>query len=97
MEEIKEKLKKIENSLEDHTKILSNVDKTLALQAQQLEHHIHRTDIAEDNMVMLRHEFKPIQKHVELINGLAKIIALIGTIIGISYYGTQVVRLWFGL
>lgn len=83
--EVKEQLDDIEATLNEHTKILSSVDKTLALQAQQLENHIKRTQIAEENLELLRLEFKPIQRHVEFVNGLSKLVTLLGTISGIVY------------
>lgn len=83
--DIKEQLNDIENKLDEHTKILSSVDKTLALQAQQLEQHMMRTQLAEENLEILRKELKPVQKHVEFINGLSKLITLAGTVIGIIY------------
>ena len=76
MKEIKDKLKDIDDKLDEHTKILASVDKTLALQAQQLETHMRRTAVAEENLDLLRQEFKPVQGHVEFVNKLSKLVAL---------------------
>lgn len=85
MQDIKDKLDAIESKMDEHTKILSSVDKTLALQAQQLENHIKRTQAAEDNLDLLRKEFKPVQRHVEFINDLSKLVTFLGVIAGIAY------------
>lgn len=80
VKEIKDQLKAIDDKLEEHTKILSSVDKTLALQAQQLEVHMRRTAALEENVDILRQEFKPVQGHVDFINKLSKLIALIAAV-----------------
>lgn len=79
MDDTNTKLDKIEETLVEHTKILASIDKTLALQAQQLELHIKRTDIAEENLELIRKEFKPIQTRDAVVNALFKIfVALCG-------------------
>ncbi len=85
MQDIKDKLNIIEAKVDEQAKILASVDKTLALQAQQLENHIKRTELAEANIALLRKEFKPVQRHVEFLNDISKLITLIGVIAGIAY------------
>lgn len=92
MKEIKDKLKGIEDKLDEHTKILASVDKTLALQAQQLEQHMRRTDLAEENIKMLREEFKPVEGHVEFVNKLAKLVALTAGIASAVFAGIEVIK-----
>lgn len=89
--DIKQQLDDVESKLDEHTRILASIDKTLALQAQQLELHIKRTDIAEANLKLLRDEFKPVQAHVNFINGLSKLVVLIGVIAGIVHVVWQIV------
>lgn len=72
MDDTNKKLDQIEETLVEHTKILASIDKTLALQAQQLELHIKRTNLAEENMELLRKEFKPIQTRDAIMNALVK-------------------------
>lgn len=92
MKEIKEKLKGIEERLDEHTKILASVDKTLALQAQQLEQHMRRTDLAEENIKMLREEFKPVEGHVIFINKLSKLFTLTIASASALFAGIEVVK-----
>jgi chromosome segregation ATPase len=82
MDDLKDTLDKVEGTLDEHTKMLNSIDKTLALQAQQLAQHIKRTDLAEENINMLRSELKPVKAHVDFINGLSKLITLVCVIIG---------------
>lgn len=39
--------------------------------------HIKRTDQNEENMAMLREEFKPVKSHVTFMNNTAKVIAIV--------------------
>ena len=91
--DVRDQLNDIETEVKEHTKILASVDKTLALQAQQLEQHMLRTQIAEENIEMLRQEFKPIQDQSKFIKSLMKLIAWVaaasaffGGVISSIYY-----------
>ena len=42
-----------------------------------LAKHIYRTDIAEENLKILRNELKPVEKHVERMNGGLKLLSVI--------------------
>jgi chromosome segregation ATPase len=90
MDDVNKRLDLINDKLEEHTKILSSVDKTLALQAQQLEQHMKRTDIAEENLAMLRGELKPLERHVELVNSLVKGVSLVGAAAAGVYYTLKI-------
>jgi chromosome segregation ATPase len=92
VKEIRDKLKDIEDKLDEHTKILASVDKTLALQAQQLEQHMLRTNLAEENLQMLREEFKPVEGHVEFVNKLSKLIALMVAAASAFFGAIEVVK-----
>ena len=59
---INKKLDAIDSRLAAHEVILSSIDKTLALQAQNIEHHIKRTDTAEENLELLRGVIKPLEQ-----------------------------------
>jgi hypothetical protein len=97
MDEINKKLDRIEEVQTEQNKSLSNIDKTLALQAQQIEHHIKRTDVAEENIILLRADLKPIQKHVDFVNAFLKITAGLGSLVVFVYYVSQLIKLWFKL
>jgi hypothetical protein len=58
---------------------LHSIDKTLALNTQQLAEHMRRT-------ALLEKEMQPVSKHVQQMQGAAKllgILALIATVIGV--------------
>lgn len=42
-----------------------------------LREHIYRTKLAEENIKILRDELKPVEKHVERMNGGIKLLSLI--------------------
>lgn len=59
---------------------LDSIDKTLIKQEGQLALHIRRTEIAEENIKMLRDDLKPIKKHVNMIEGIIKFLGILVTI-----------------
>ncbi len=97
MEEIKKQLEEIKEEQTAHGKILASVDKTLALQAQQLEYHIKRTDIAEENITMLRDAVKPLLDRKVFMDILVRIAAISATVAATGYYGLQIVKFIIGL
>lgn len=67
-------------------KILEDIGEikvTLAAQHESLKAHMKRTALNEENIKMLREEVKPLSKHMNMINGIAKFITLLGVIVGI--------------
>ena len=77
MQEIVDALKSVE-------KRLGSIDKTLVLQKSNLEEHMRRTEILED-------EIDPIKAHVEQVKGAGKllgILSLVATIAGAIYLTT---------
>jgi cell division septum initiation protein DivIVA len=92
MKEIKDAIKELDQKVDEHTKILSSIDKTLALQAQQLETHMRRTEAAEENLAMLRSDFKPVEGHVEFINKLSKLVALTAAVASALFAGFEAVK-----
>lgn len=73
MNEINDKLDRI---VEQITEIKVSQARTEVI----MEHHIKRTDLSEENLELLREEFKPIKAHVQFINYLAKCLTIIGSI-----------------
>lgn len=78
---MKEQLDKIEEKVDRIEDKISNIDITLAKQAKDLEHHIYRTDLAEENLESLRVEFQPIKKHVALVDASLKVIGAVASVI----------------
>jgi len=84
---MKEELKKILDTQSKHSANLTDMKVILAKMEESLKLHIYRTDLAEENIEMLRSNIKPIQKHVTIVNGFLKILGgfsiAVGTIVGI--------------
>lgn len=61
---------------------ISELKITTAKQEENLKEHIRRTELAEENLQMIRQEIEPLKQHVIAINGVLKIIGLISVVIG---------------
>jgi hypothetical protein len=62
---------------------LNSIDKTLAEQHQQLKDHIRRTELAEENLDLLRTELKPVKEHVVRVDGVLKALGVLAVVLGI--------------
>lgn len=60
----------LEQIAKEQAEKLSTIDKNVAEIRLDLNYHIKRTDLLEE-------EFKPVKKHVEIVNALAKILTSI--------------------
>ena len=64
-----------------HNKLDVIIDKINQIEVSQsrteiiMDTHIKRTALAEQNLQLLRDEFKPIKNHVDFINNTAKLVA----------------------
>jgi predicted nucleic acid-binding Zn-ribbon protein len=89
---VEDQLKKIESKLDKIEEKISSIDVTLAKQAKDLEHHIFRTDLAEENLDLLRQEMEPVKKHVALVDAGLKVI---GALASIAMFSLGVIKLLF--
>ena len=71
---MREQLDKIEEKVDRIESKISSIDVTLAKQAKDLEHHIYRTELAEENLELIRKEMIPVKKHVALMDASLKVI-----------------------
>jgi predicted nucleic acid-binding Zn-ribbon protein len=78
--DVKEQLDKIEEKIDRVEDRISNIDVTLAKQAKDLEHHIFRTDLAEQNIEIIRNEMQPVKKHVALVDATLKVIGALASL-----------------
>ena len=76
---MREQLDKIEEKIDRVESKISNIDVTLAKQAKDLEHHIYRTGLAEENLELIRKEMIPVKRHVALADATFKIIGAISS------------------
>jgi predicted nucleic acid-binding Zn-ribbon protein len=89
---MKEQLTKIEEKLDKVDEKLSSIDVTLARQAKDLEHHIYRTSLAEENIELLRIELQPVKKHVALVDAGLK---LVGALASATAFVLGVIKILF--
>lgn len=61
---------------------ISELKVTSAKQEENIKEHIRRTELAEENLHMLRQEIEPLKQHVVLVNGVLKGIGVVSVIIG---------------
>ena len=60
----------------NETKLDKILDNIVIIQVDVAEirrdilHHIKRTDLAEENLKMLREDLRPVEQHVERVNGV---------------------------
>lgn len=78
---MKDQLDKIEAKVDLIEEKISSIDITLAKQAKDLEHHIYRTELAEENLSLIRQEMVPVKKHVALMDASLKIIGAIASVV----------------
>lgn len=76
---MKDQLDKIETKVDMIEERISSIDVTLAKQAKDLEHHIYRTELAEQNLDLIRQEMVPVKKHVALMDAGLKVIGAIAS------------------
>jgi hypothetical protein len=69
---------RIERKIDKIADHIGNIDVTLAKQEVTLADHIRRTELLEEKM-------SPVEKHVNMVHGVLKAIAAIGTIVGIVH------------
>lgn len=76
-DQLHEKLDRIEERL-------GSIDTTLAKQHLQLEHHIYRTGLAEENLKVLHSELKPVKAHVAQMSGAFKLFGIGATLVTVA-------------
>jgi tetrahydromethanopterin S-methyltransferase subunit G len=87
-----EKIDRIVEKLDQIDGRIDNIDVTLVKQAGQLEHHIYRTDLAEKHLRTLESDLKPVQKHVEMVNGFLKVVGGIAVLMGMFKAGIEILN-----
>jgi BRCT domain type II-containing protein len=61
---------------------VSELKVTSAKQEENIKEHIRRTEIAEENLELIRKEMQPLKEHVIVINGVLKIVGAVSVIVG---------------
>jgi molecular chaperone DnaK (HSP70) len=78
---MKNQLDKIEAKVDIIEEKISSIDVTLIKQAKDLEHHIYRTELAEQNLKLIRQEMVPVKKHVALMDASLKVIGAVASVV----------------
>lgn len=85
-------LKRIEDKLDKVADRISRIDITLTEQAAVLKDHTRRSTSNEENISLLRSEFKPLEKHVNMVNGALKLIGVLALLSTIAEVIIQLFR-----
>jgi hypothetical protein len=72
-----DKFQRLENKLDTLSDKLVDIDKTLVRNTVSLEDHVRRTNLLEEKLA-------PVERHVAMIQGIVKFIALMGVLLGIA-------------
>ena len=73
---------RIFEALDKISEDISELKIVAAKQEENIKEHIRRTEIAEENLVLIRKEMEPLKEHVIAINGVLKVIGVISIILG---------------
>jgi len=72
---------RIFEKLEQLDQKVGNIETTIAKQEVQLENHIYRTELAEENIALLRDQIKPLETSNIQLHGIIKFFSAIGFLI----------------
>lgn len=76
-----DRIEKLSEKTDTH---LDDINKTMIKNTALLEEHMRRTELAEENLKILRGEVEPIKTHVAAIRILVKVVGVLGTVVGIA-------------
>ena len=82
-----------ENKLDRIVEKIDAIRDDIAEIKVDLARHIYRTDIAEENIELLREELRPVEKHVEQMRGALNLVKILGIILGVLLSIAAVVAL----
>jgi enoyl-[acyl-carrier-protein] reductase (NADH) len=81
---LKELITQLNNKIDKLDQQLKTMDERHIENSESLREHILRTEINEENIALLREEFKPVKKHVENVSFLLKSIGFLATVVGLT-------------
>jgi len=94
MDDLKKLLEKMDEKLDKVSTDITDIKVVQSAQASDLKHHIFRTDLAERHITALEAGIKPIEKHVSQLNGVLKLLGIIGIFAGIAKAGIEIFRMF---
>ena len=83
MEDLKRMVIKIDEKLDKVSEEIAEIKVVETKQAADLEHHIFRTNLAEQRIEMLHSQIQPLSKFHTQVNTVFKIIGVVGTVLGL--------------
>ncbi len=89
-----ERLKKIETRLDLVGESLHSIDKTLVVQAGNIQEHMRRTLASEKRQALLEvhlaRELAPVKRHVEGLNFLLKAIGVLSLLLSLTFTALEI-------
>lgn len=82
-----------ENKLDKIVEKIDAIRDDIAEIKVDLARHIYRTDIAEENIELLREELRPVERHVEQMKGALNLVKILGVVLGVILSIAAVVAL----
>lgn len=73
---------RIFQSLDKISEDISDLKVVVGKQEENIKEHMRRTEIAEENLALIREEIEPLKNHIVVINGVLKIVGIVAIIIG---------------
>jgi hypothetical protein len=84
---------KIIEKLDTQSEDISIIKVDIAKNTVSLDEHIKRTNLLEENMQGIREEMKPVQRHVDAVNTILKLIGFLAVIVGAITGLARIVKL----
>ena len=75
---------KLEERVEVIIEKLDEVSRKQSVHSAILKEHVRRTNLLEATTESIREEMQPIKIHVALVGSIAKVLAVIGTMVAIA-------------
>lgn len=81
MDDTSKILDRIEAKMDKMQDNMGEMKEILARNTSDIEHHIKRTDLAEQNLELLREDLKPIKNHVSFVKGVMWALGIVGAFV----------------
>jgi len=88
----KEFLERVYDRQHEMAKDINDIKIVLAKQEENLRHHIYRTDLAEQNIELLRKQLEPVESHVKILQGLLKIFGGLAILAGLTVSVLKIIQ-----
>lgn len=83
MNDLKQDVLRVEEKVDGIKTELTDIAVILAKQEVNIDIHIKRTNLLEESLDHLRKELKPVERHVAMMHGAAKLIGVMAVLAAI--------------